>query len=234
VKKRLWPIAAIAAVLAFGAIATVKMLLRREAQPIVELPGCTDGPVTPGIDVSYYQGTIQWDRVKNAGIRFAFIRISDGLTNRDAMFDRNWASAADAGVRRGVYQYFRPDENAVAQADLVIEAMLLDGGELPPVIDLETTGGKSPAQIERLVRVWIDRVRDKLGVEPIIYTSPDFWTQAVGGADLSTQPLWVAHYTNGCPRVPRPWKQWTFWQHSESGQVPGITGPVDLDVMAGE
>ncbi len=64
-------------------------------------------------------------------------------------------------------------------------------------------------------------------------SSPDFWREAVGGADLTSQPLWVAHYTAECPRVPAPWQRWTFWQHSESGRVPGISGPVDLNVMAG-
>jgi lysozyme len=71
-------------------------------------------------------------------------------------------------------------------------------------------------------------------VQPLIYTSPDFWRDAVGGADFSSLPLWVAHYTTECPRVPAPWVEWTFWQHSETGQVPGIQGPVDLDVMRGE
>lgn len=224
-----------AAVLAFGAILTLWALLSRDREPEIEQPPkCIDGPVTPGIDVSYYQGAIAWPKVKAAGIRFAFIRLSDGVTNKDTLYDKNWAGAKRAGVRRGLYQYFRPDQSATAQADLVIAAHQRDPGELPPVIDVETTGGKSPAQLERAIRVWVERVRGKLHVEPIIYTSPEFWREAVGGADLSSLPLWVAHYTAECPRVPAPWQRWTFWQHSESGRVPGITGPVDLDVLAGD
>lgn len=225
---------AIAAVLAFGAILMAVMVFGGDKEPGLELPACVDGPVTPGIDVSYYQGTIQWPRVHKAGIRFAFIRVSDGLTVRDSMFTQNWAGAKRARILRGVYQHFRPDEGAVAQADLVIAAVAHEPGELPPVLDVEVTGGKSPAHVERQVRAWVERIRAKLHVEPIIYTSPEFWKDAVGGADLSRQPLWVAHYTSECPRVPAPWVRWTFWQHSETGQVPGIQGPVDLDVMAGE
>jgi len=234
VRKRLWPVVAIAAVLAFGAILMAVMVFGGDSEPAIELPACVDGPVTPGIDVSYYQGTIRWPRVRKAGIRFAFIRVSDGLTVRDTMFTQNWAGAKHAQLRRGVYQHFRPDESATAQAELVIAAVSRDPGELPPVIDVEVTGGKSPAQVERQVRAWVERIRAKLHVEPIVYTSPEFWKDAVGGADLSTLPLWVAHYTSECPRVPAPWTGWRFWQHSESGQVPGIQGPVDLDVLAGE
>ncbi len=226
---------AIAAILAFGAILMIVMLFHRvDDDLVIDAPGCVEGPVTPGVDVSYHQGTIQWPKVRAAGIRFAFIRVSDGLTVRDTQFAPNWGGARRAGLRRGVYQYFRPDENAVAQADLVIAAVQRDPGELPPVIDVETTGGKSPAQLERQVRAWVARIRSKLGVEPIIYTSPAFWEDNVGGADMTALPLWIAHYTNECPRVPRPWIRWTFWQHSESGRVPGIQGPVDLDVFAGE
>lgn len=225
---------AIATLLAFGAILMCVMLFGGKDEPTLDAPACIDGPVTPGIDVSYYQGTIAWPKVRAAGIRFAFIRVSDGLAVRDTMFERNWAGAGRARLQRGVYQHFRPEQGAIAQADLVIAAIRHEPGELPPVLDVEVTGGKSPAQVERQVRAWVERIRGKLGVEPIIYTSPDFWKDAVGGADLATLPLWVAHYTNECPRVPAPWTRWTFWQHSETGRVPGIQGPVDLDVMAGE
>jgi lysozyme len=235
VRKRLWPVAAVAAVLAFGAILMLVMVFGADDEPAIDdPPACFEGPVTPGIDVSYYQGTVHWKKVQRAGIRFAFIRVSDGLGTRDPMFERNWAGAKQARIRRGAYQYFRPEESAIAQADLVIAALARDPGELPPVVDVEATGGKSPKQIERQIRAWVGRIRSKLGVEPIVYTSPAFWRDSVGSADLSSQPLWLAHYTDGCPRIPPPWAAWTFWQHSETGRVPGISGPVDLNVMAGE
>lgn len=234
-KQRLWPIAAAAACLAFGAIVTVVLIVRGHRAPAVEPapPGCADGPTTPGIDVSYYQETIRWPRVRKAGIRFAFIRVSDGTSFPDPRFAANWEGARAVHLARGAYQYFRPEVSAIAQADLLIEALARDRGELPPVIDVEDTGGRSPAQIEKGIRTWVDRVRTRLHVEPMIYVSPDFWQENVGGADLTSQQLWVAHYTTGCPRVPAPWTRWTFWQHSKSGRVPGIDGPVDLDVFNG-
>ena len=210
----------------------IAMVLGREAGP-AGTPDCGQGPTTPGIDVSYHQDKIHWPRVRKAGIRFAFIRVSDGTTVEDPRFDENWAGAKQAHVLRGAYQFFRPEQSATAQADLLIAALARDGGELAPVIDVEATGGKSPAQIAAAIKVWVERVRSRLGVEPMIYTSPEFWRDRVGGADFANQPLWLAHYTAECPRVPAPWNAWTFWQYSKTGRVSGIQGDVDLDVFAG-
>jgi len=195
-------------------------------------PACRAGPTTPGIDVSYYQNTIRWRRVRKAGVVFAFIRVSDGTSTIDPAFRRNWSHARPTGILRGAYQYFRPDQDAREQADVLIRAIRRDPGELPPVIDVETTGGKSRRQIVRGIRTWIARVRVELGVEPIVYTGPDFWIE-LGAPDATSQALWLAHYIDACPLVPPRWRAWTFWQHSDRGRVPGITGPVDLDVFAG-
>lgn len=199
----------------------------------LSVPGCQRGPTVAGIDVSYYQQAIAWPRVRRAGIRFAFIRASDGLTLADPRFAKNWQGAKRAGLLRGAYQYFRPEQSALDQADLLIAAIDRDPGELPPVIDVESTGGASAAELATSIRTWVDRVRTRLGVEPIVYTGPDFWRTRVAGADLARQPLWIAHYTPTCPTVPAPWRRWTFWQHADTGRVPGIAGPVDLDVFAG-
>lgn len=232
-KRRRWPVvaAAIAASVAF--VVGYALLFGGSRELELPPPECRQGPTIPGIDVSYYQNTIDWRRVRKSGVLFAFIRVSDGATFADPMFATNWNAARPTGVYRGAYQYFRPDENATAQADLLIAAIRRDPGELPPVIDVETAGGKSAAQIARAIKVWVERVREKLGVEPIIYTGPDFWKTSVDNADLTSQPLWIAHYTGACPTIPAPWRTWTFWQYTERGEVPGITGPVDLNVFAG-
>lgn len=198
-----------------------------------ERPECEVGPTTPGIDVSYYQETIDWPRVRRAGIRFAFIRLSDGATLRDARFATNWTEAGRAGVIRGAYLFFRPDQSIEAQADLMIDAMRgRDPDDLAPVIDVEVDGGLAAPIVAARARAWVDRVRAGLGVEPIVYTGGDLWRN--GGVDLlASQPLWVAHYTQGCPTLPSAWTRWTFWQHTDRGAVPGIEGAVDLDLFAG-
>jgi lysozyme len=136
-------------------------------------------------------------------------------------------------VVRGAYQYFRPDQDVAAQADLMIAAMRdRTPDDLPPVIDIEIDAGLAAPIVAARVAAWIARVRDRLGVEPIVYTGSDLWRD--GGAEpLATQPLWIAHYTASCPTLPAPWTRWAFWQHTDRGAVPGIEGPVDLDLFAG-
>ena len=222
------------AVLALGLATAALVLLPsppRRVKPV--RPDCQIGPTTPGIDVSCYQETIDWQRVHRAGIRFAFIRLSDGAAQRDPRFATNWAEARRAGMVRGAYQYFRPDQGIAAQADLMIAAMRdRQHDDLPPVIDVEVDGGLAAPIVAARARAWVDRVRAGLGVEPIVYTGGDLWRN--GGAEmLASQPLWVAHYTQGCPTLPSPWTRWTFWQHTDRGAVPGIDGAVDLDQFAG-
>ena len=203
----------------------------RGAHPVP--PACKLGPTVAGIDVSYYQDDISWPRVHRAGVQFAFIRVADGTSISDTKFEANWTGARRAGVIRGAYQFFRPEESPVDQANLVIDALRRHGrGELPPVVDVETTGGLPLATVAARARVWIEQVRSQLGIEPIVYTNPGMWRS--GGAEpLARQLLWLAHYTEQCPSVPLPWSAWTFWQYTENGRVDGIEGPVDLDVFAG-
>jgi lysozyme len=225
-----------ARVVAMGGViglAALVVALVRAPRPSPAPPDCRTGVTTPGIDVSYYQDVIDWPRVRRAGIRFAFIRLSDGVTLRDPRFAINWAEARRAGIVRGAYQFFRPDQDVVAQADLMIAAMRGRGrDDLPPTLDIEVDAGLSAGEVAARARIWIDRVRDQLGVEPIVYTGSDLW-RGGGATPLATQPLWIAHYTRGCPTLPPPWTRWTFWQTTNRGAVPGIDGPVDLDLFAG-
>jgi len=240
VKRRRWTVVVAGVAISVAFVIAYAVLFGGEGEEddddgLVDLtpPPCREGPTIPGIDVSYYQNTIAWRRVRKAGVLFAFIRVSDGASFIDPSFERNWTRARPTGIMRGAYQYFRPEENARTQADLLIAAIRHDPGELPPVIDVERMGGRSRAQVKRAIRTWVERVRDKLGVEPIVYTGPDFWTDEMRGADLASQPLWIAHYIAACPTIPPRWRAWAFWQHTDRGAVPGITGPVDLDVFAG-
>jgi len=98
------------------------------------------GTTVEGIDVSEFQGNINWNSVKASGRSFAFIRASDGTGHLDPTFAGNWGAARSAGLLRSVYQFFRPTEDANAQADLVLQKLAADGaGELPPMLDVEVT-----------------------------------------------------------------------------------------------
>ena len=213
------------AVLVFVRARTVKR------PPLATPPACPLGRTTSGIDVSYHQGDITWPRVRRAGVKFAFIRVSDGTDVIDPKFEANWSGAKAAGITRGAYQFFRPAESVNEQADILIRALRKHGaGELAPVIDIEETGGLPLSAVVANAQAWIARVKRELGVDPIVYTNPGMW-RGRGLPELAAQPLWLAHYTDTCPELPSPWSEWRVWQYTETGRVPGIDGPVDLDVM---
>lgn len=195
---------------------------------------CADGPTVEGIDVSRWQETIDWQKVKASGKEFAFIRVSDGLNYPDARFAANWAGAKDAGLLRGAYQFFRPAQSAEAQADMMIEAVgALGPGDLPAVIDVEAADGQSSATIVKKIRIWIERVEAATGRTPIIYAASGFWNTLSGTAEFAAFPLWVANYTTKCPSMPSTWGDWHFWQFTDTGSVSGVSGNVDVNRFNG-
>lgn len=195
---------------------------------------CAEGETLPGIDVSYYQDRIDWDAVAGDGIRFAIVRVSDGVGFEDPEFDRNWAEARRVGIVRGVYQFFRPNQDPIDQADLLLRRMgPLQPGDLPPVIDVEATGDRSPAQVAAAIRIWIDHVEAELGMRPIIYSGLYFWRDNVQSDDFADYPFWIAQYGRECPDIPEPWVRWAFFQTSSTGRIAGIEGNVDTNLFNG-
>jgi lysozyme len=168
-------------------------------------------------------------------VQFAFIRLSYGDVFRDPKFDANWSGALAAGVTRGAYQFFRPSQSVTEQADLMIDAMAtMQPGDLPPMLDVEATDGKSASVIASEITQWMDRVQGALGVTPIVYSGSYFWRDQVGGSKAQQDdPFWIAQYTSKCPNLPLPWQRWTLWQYSNTGAVAGIKGHVDLDRFNG-
>jgi GH25 family lysozyme M1 (1,4-beta-N-acetylmuramidase) len=182
-----------------------------------------------GIDVSKWQGTIDWPSVAGAGIKFAFIRVSDGANYLDPQFDRNWREAKNAGILRGPYQFFRPTQDGTRQANVLLAKVPhLAPGDLPPVLDVEVTDGATDWRIVNEIGNWVSRVRAAIGRDPIVYTSPGFWGGLSGARSYGTD-LWVAHWFVSHPTLPRSWSGWKFWQYSDRGHVAGIGGVVDLD-----
>lgn len=190
-----------------------------------------------GIDVSHWQGTIDWAKVKAAGKTFAFAKATEGIGFKDDAYDRNKAGAMKQGIKFGAYHFARPGSNdPVKEADWFVDNAGQVRGMLFPVLDLEVTGGLGPTALASWVKAWLQRVDQRLGVKAMIYTSPSFWRNAMGDtrwfADNGYAMLWVAHWGVTSPSVPASnWggRSWTFWQYSSDGSVPGISGRVDLD-----
>lgn len=194
---------------------------------------CPDDDELEGIDVSYYQGQPDWDAVAGSGLSFAITRVNHG-DFMDPEFDTNWAAIRDVGMIRGAYQYFDPGGDPVAQAMVFIDRVgVLGPGDLPGVIDVESTDGLSPSAVSANVETWIELVEAGTGREPIIYTGSYFWDDNVQTDAFADHPLWIAHYTNACPNLPMVWQSWAMWQYSSTGSVPGIAGNVDTNVFNG-
>lgn len=186
---------------------------------------------TQGIDVSHYQGTVDWTAVRQAGCSFAFIKATDGLTVVDPMFQQNWTQAQQAGLLRGAYHFFRANDDPTAQANFFCSTVG-SPGELPPVLDVEINSGVSNSQVISGVQIWLQVVESWAGCKPILYTSPGFW-DGLGTSSFGAYPLWVAEYGVSTPKIPSGWESWTFWQYSQSGTIAGISGNVDLDTFSG-
>jgi lysozyme len=195
------------------------------------------GYTVHGIDVSKHQGNIDWQRVsrmKKNGIQitFTFIKATEGITRQDNKFETNWEQSARNGLLRGAYHFYYPSRDADKQADNFINTVKLLKGDLPPVIDVEYSNGKSAKKISDDLKVFINRLEKQYAVKPIIYTNINFYnTYLIGNFD--DYPLWIAGYFDHERFYNEFITPWILWQHSERGKVDGIRGAVDFNVFKG-
>lgn len=190
-----------------------------------------------GIDVSSFQGNIQWAGVASSGISFAYIRAGDH-TVKDGDFQQNWDGAVANGITPGAYLYFHPGDDPSLQAALLIQQLqtvTFGTGSIVPALDVETTDGLSPSQIAANLATAVNYVYSQLGVLPAIYASPSWWDGNVQSSAFTADPLWVANWCGSCtvPGVPAGnWGGfgWQVWQYTDNGRVAGISGAVDGDV----
>lgn len=195
---------------------------------------CAGASTLEGIDVSSYEGVVDWPSVA-ATKSFAIARVSSGLDLLDPTFAQNYTGIRAAGMVRGAYQTFRPDEDPVAQANLLLQkiSVPLLPGDLPPALDVEITDGQSPATIAANIQTWSSTVQNATGKPPLIFVGSSFWNADVQSSALASNPLWIVQWNVSCPTLPTPWTAWLFWMHSDAGAVAGITGDVDLDTFNG-
>lgn len=190
-----------------------------------------DGFGVHGIDVSHYQKEINWEEVMREQVHFAFVKATEGQTYRDSIYCHNWDEMQRVGIMRGAYHFYVPSVHPLEQANNYIGTVDLAGGDLPPVLDFEKTGGKTAAAIRSDLRVWLDEVEAFFGVKPIIYTNQQLYHRYLKG-HFDGYPLWVARYNTIAPDMPRH-QPWTFWQYGNRGRIAGISGPVDFNVFNG-
>jgi GH25 family lysozyme M1 (1,4-beta-N-acetylmuramidase) len=192
-----------------------------------------------GVDVSRWQHnpTVNWTKVEADNVSFTFIKATESANYVNPYFASDWAKAKSAGIYRGAYHFARPSVGSAkrqAQYFVAHAGKFHAIGDLPPVLDLESSGGLGVAKLRTWTAHWLQTVKTLTGRTPIIYTGPSFWETAMGNSTaFHAYPLWIAHYTSTQPRVPGGWPHWTFWQNSSTGHVSGITGAVDMDRFYG-
>jgi len=189
-----------------------------------------------GIDVSYYQGKINWQKVKemkedDVSIRFAFIKATEGILQVDPYFQRNWREAPKAGIVCGAYHFFRPKRDGKTQAKFFLQVVNIEKGDLPPVVDIETLDGVSPLRMRLELSDFLTYVEMKTKVRPIIYTGLKFYEDNLEGK-LDEYPLWIAHYYQ--PKLRLDKSRWKFWQHSDKAKINGIGHVVDFNAFNGD
>lgn len=190
-----------------------------------------------GVDVSRWQGEIDWPKLRTQGANFAFIKATDGGDHLDPMFKKNWRAAKAAGMRRGAYHFFYWCRTAGEQADWFIRNVPREPGALPPVIDVEYNGESSckrrlsPERVREKMQVFMDKLEAHYGQRPIIYTAPDFYADNLQGA-FQKYPFWLRAVAQHPSKV-YPNRKWLFWQYSGSGLSHGVDGKIDLNVFHG-
>lgn len=187
-----------------------------------------------GIDISHYQGEIDWERLKTEDIRFVFIKATEGGDHRDPAFAENWNKAGQAGISRGAYHFFTFCRTGKEQAQNFIATVPAEPGNLPPVIDLEFGGNckKRPTRVSlhKDLNDFIAEIERNYRKKPIFYVKYDFYDAYIkdGFADYH---LWIQDWI--CYPELSDRRKWTFWQYSIRGRISGVPTFVDLNVFNG-
>jgi GH25 family lysozyme M1 (1,4-beta-N-acetylmuramidase) len=198
------------------------------------------GVTTPGMDVSHYQGTVDWGAAAGQGAKFAYLKATESTTYVDPQFTADYAGAANAGILRGAYHFGLPDTSSgAAQAQFFLShggGWAADGITLPPVLDIEYnpystadwTGWcyhLTPAQISAWISDFTATIHDRTNRWPVIYTTNGWWNHCTGNnPSFANDPLWIASTIT----MPAGWTDYTFAQTATSGTFPG-----DQDVFNG-
>lgn len=199
---------------------------------------CLTRESVPGIDVSYYQGDVDWEQVRSSGVEFAFIRLGyrgarDGVLHEDEKAQQNLQNARAAGVKVGAYffsQALTPEE-AREEAAYALEILKDFTPDLPIAYDWEymegtaRTDGMTGDALMECVHAFCETV-ESAGYDPMVYFNLDLSETLLDVPELSRYPFWFAMYDTAPTLAWMP----SYWQYTDEGKVPGIEGDVDLNL----
>jgi len=191
-----------------------------------------------GIDISRWQGEIDWSAVKAAGTRFVYMKATEGGDHVDPTFRRNWEGARRAGIARGAYHFVFWCRPAHEQAVWFKQQIPNDPDALPPVLDVEWNGHSRtcPQKIDRelareKIALMLTELEQLTGKKPVIYTDITFHREVLEG-QFNNYPYWIRS-TAALPETRYNNRPWAFWQFTTTGRVPGIRGDVDRNAFFG-
>jgi GH25 family lysozyme M1 (1,4-beta-N-acetylmuramidase) len=188
---------------------------------------------TPGMDVSGYQGSVNWATAWANGGKFAYIKATESTTYTNPSFTQQYNGSYNVGMIRGSYHFATPDTSGgAAQADYFVAhggGWSKDGKTLPGALDMEynpygaTCYGLSASGMVSWIQAFSNEYHAKTTRYPTIYTSTSWWSQCTGNsaAFATNNPLWVARYSSSVGTLPAGWGFYTFWQWADSGTFPG-------------
>lgn len=187
-----------------------------------------------GIDISHHQGAIDWSAIRQARVRFVYMKATEGGDHVDTRFAENWRAAGRAGIARGAYHFFTLCRPGTAQAHNFMRVAPKDAEAMPPAVDLEFGGNckARPAKAAFLKELdaFLRAVEGHYGKKPILYVTRRFHDRYLTGA-LADHGFWIRSIYF---RPDLPGRPWLFWQFHDRGARDGITGRVDLNVFNGD
>jgi lysozyme len=189
-----------------------------------------------GVDVSYAQGTIDWQKVAGSDVKFAYAKATEGQSLVDDQFEANVRALSRTPIRHGAYHFLRFNIDPVVQARHFLATANPSAGDLVPMVDVEVNNGVPISTCISNLSAFLKVVELQIKRFMMIYTSYGFWNDTMAGSDaFSGHPLWIAEYNNDpVPTLPSAWTKWIIWQHSDAGNIPGIAGNVDLNRLNGD
>ncbi len=202
-------------------------------------PHPEDFPVH-GIDVSKYQGDIDWAQVRASGVQFAWIKSTEGADHMDEKFQQNWINAKAAGLPRGAYHFVYWCRPPHEEMNWFKQNVPIDPDALPPVLDVEATPTSKTCkrklyreEVLRDMREMLLDMERHYGKKPVIYSTVDFYQSILHPNEFSDYQIWVRS-TKHPPHVPYGQRKWAFWQYQSDGYIPGIKGKVDRNAFVGD
>ncbi|MFD5557369.1 GH25 family lysozyme [Streptomyces sp. NPDC127068] len=188
---------------------------------------------TEGVDVSSHQGNVAWSTLWNNGVRWAYVKATEGTYYENPYHPQQYNGSYDVGMIRGAYHFATPDTtNGATQADYFVDnggGWSRDGRTLPGALDIEWNPygdacyGKTSSQMVAWIKDFLDRYRHRTGRDAVIYTATSWWTQCTGNSSAfgGVNPLWIARYASTPGTLPAGWAVQTMWQYTSTGPTVG-------------